>query len=68
MVVPIMAKTTADSISTETARSLKATLQGKSKQKWESGIGVATGAWDVVSEVHYPNKLNSVMQQNANKT
>ncbi len=30
-------------------------------------MGVATGASDVVSEVHYPNKLNSVMQQNANK-
>jgi hypothetical protein len=26
-----------------------------------------TGALDVVSEVHYPNKSNSVMQQNANK-
>ncbi len=62
-----MAKTTAYLIPTETARSLKATLQGKWKQKKERGIGVATGASDVVSEVHYPNKLNSVMQQNANK-
>jgi hypothetical protein len=43
------------------------TLQGKSKQKKECGIGVATGASDVVLEVHYPNKSNSVMQQNANK-
>jgi hypothetical protein len=56
-----MAKTTANSIPTETARSLKATLQGKSKQKKERGIGVATGALDVVSEVHFPNKSNSVM-------
>jgi hypothetical protein len=62
-----MAKTTANSIPTETARSSKATLQGKLKQKKERGIGVATGASDVVSEVHYPNKWNSVMQQNANK-
>ncbi len=67
MVVPIMAKTTANLIPTETARSSKATLQGKSKQKRERGIGVATGASDVVLEVHYPNKSNSVMQQNANK-
>ncbi len=67
MVVPIMAKTTANSILTETARSLKAMLQGKSKQKKERGIKVATGALDVVSEVHYPNKSNSVTQQNANK-
>ena len=62
-----MAKTTANSIPTETAWLLKAMLQGKSKQKKERGIGVATGASDVVSEVHYPNKSNSVMQQNANK-
>ncbi len=62
-----MAKTTANLIPTETARSSKATLQGKSKQKKKRGIGVATGASDVVSEVHYPNKSNSVMQQNANK-
>jgi hypothetical protein len=63
-----MAKTTANSIPTEMARSSKATLQGKSKQKKEQCIGDATGASDVVSEVHYPNKLNSVMQQNTNKT
>ncbi len=62
-----MAKTAANSIPTETAWSSKATLQGKSKQKKECGVGVATGALDVVSEVHYPNKSNSVMQQNANK-
>ncbi len=62
-----MAKTTANSIPTETAWSSKATLWGKSKQKKGRGIGVATGASDVVSEVHYPNKSNSVMQQNANK-
>ncbi len=62
-----MAKTTASSIPTETAWLLKATLQGKSKQKKEHGIGVVTGALDVVSGVHYPNKSNSVMQQNANK-
>jgi hypothetical protein len=62
-----MVKTTANSIPTETARLSKATLQGKSKQKKEHGIGVATGALDVVSEVNYPNKLNSVMQQNTNK-
>ncbi len=62
-----MAKTTANSIPTETARSSKATLRGKSKQKKECGIGVATGALDVVSEVHYPNKSNSIMQQNANE-
>ncbi len=62
-----MAKTTANLIPTETARLSKATLQGKSKQKKERGIGVATGASDVVSEVHYWNKSNSVMQQNANK-
>ncbi len=62
-----MAKTTANLIPTETAWSSKATLQGKSKQKKERGIGVATGASDVVSEVHYPNKSNSVMQQNANE-
>ncbi len=62
-----MVKTTANSIPTETASSSKATLQGKSKQKKDHGIGVATGALDVVSEVHYPNKLNSIMQQNANK-
>jgi hypothetical protein len=62
-----MAKTTANLIPTETARSSKATLQGKSKQKKECGIGVATGSSDVVLEVHYPNKLNSIMQQNANK-
>jgi hypothetical protein len=62
-----MVKTTANSIPTETAQLSKATLQGKSKQKKKRGIGVATGASDVVSEVHYPNKLNSVMQQNANK-
>jgi hypothetical protein len=61
-----MAKTTANLIPTEMARSLKATLQGKSKQK-KRGMGVATGALDVVLEVHYPNKSNSVMQQNANK-
>jgi hypothetical protein len=67
IVVPIMAKTTANLIPTETARSSKATLRGKSKQKKERGIGVATGALDVVLEVHYPNKSNSVMQQNANK-
>ncbi len=66
VVVPIMAKTTADSIPTEMAPSSKATLRGKSKQKKERGIGVATGASDVVSEVHYPNKSNSIMQQNAN--
>ncbi len=47
-----MAKTTANSIPTETAWSSKATLQGKSKQKKEHGIRVATGASDVVSEVH----------------
>ncbi len=62
-----MAKTTTDSIPTETARSSKATLRGKLKQKKERGIGVATGASDVVLEVHYPNKSNSVIQQNANK-
>ncbi len=62
-----MEKTTANLIPTETAWSSKAMLQGKSKQKKECGIGVATGASDVVLEVHYPNKLNSVMQQNANK-
>ncbi len=62
-----MAKTTANLIPTETARSSKAMLQGKSKQKQECGIGVATGALDVVSEVHYPNKSNSVMKQNAIK-
>ncbi len=62
-----MAKTTANLIPTETAWSSKATLQGKSKQKKEHGIGVATGSLDVVSEVQYPNKLNSVMQQNTNK-
>ena len=62
-----MAKTTANLIPTETAWLSKATLQGKSKQKKERGIGVVTGASDVVSEVHYPNKSNSVMQQNANK-
>ncbi len=62
-----MAKTTANSIPTETVWSLKATLRGKSKQKKEHGIGVATGSSDVVLEVHYPNKSNSVMQQNANK-
>jgi hypothetical protein len=62
-----MAKTTANLIPTETARSSKATLQGKLKQKKERGIGVAAGASDVVSEVHYPNKSNSVMQQNLNK-
>ncbi len=62
-----MAKTTANLIPTETAWSSKAMLQGKSKQKKERDIGVATGASDVVLEVHYPNKLNSVMQQNANK-
>jgi hypothetical protein len=62
-----MAKITANSIPTEMAWLSKATLQGKSKQKKEPGIGVATGASDVVSEVHYPNKLNRVMQQNANK-
>ncbi len=62
-----MAKTTANLIPTEMAQSLKAMLQGKSKQKKERGIGVATGASDVVSEVHYPNKSNSVMQQNAKK-
>jgi hypothetical protein len=56
IVVPIMAKTTANSIPTETAWSSKATLRGKWKQKKESGIGVATGASDVVSEVHYLNK------------
>jgi hypothetical protein len=56
-----MAKTTANLIPTETAWSSKATLQGKSKQKIERGIGVATGASDVVLEVHYPNKSNSVM-------
>ncbi len=67
MVVPIMAKTTANLIPTETAWSSKATLRGKSKQKKERGIGVATGALDVMLEVHYPNKLNSIMQQNANK-
>ncbi len=48
-----MAKTTANWIPTETAWSSKATLRGKSKQKKERGIGVATGALDVVSEVHY---------------
>jgi hypothetical protein len=37
------------------------------KQKKERGIRVATGASDVVLEVHYLNKSNSVMQQNANK-
>ena len=63
-----MAKTTANSIPTKTARSSKATLRGKSKQKKECGIEVATGVSDVVSEVHYPNKSNSIMQQNANKT
>ncbi len=62
-----MAKTTANSIPTETAWSSKETLRGKLKQKKERGIGVATGASDVVSEVHYLNKPNSVMQQNANK-
>jgi hypothetical protein len=62
-----MAKTSANLIPIETARTSKATLRGKSKQKKERGIGVATGALDVVSEVHYPNKSNSVMQQNANK-
>ncbi len=62
-----MAKTTANLIPTETARSSKAMLWGKSNQKKERGIGVATGAPDVVSEVHYPNKSNSVMQQNANE-
>ncbi len=62
-----MVKITANSIPTEMARSSKATLRGKSKQKQERGIGVATGALDVVWEVHYPNKLNSVMQQNENK-
>ncbi len=62
-----MAKTTANSIPTEMARSSKATRWGMSKQKKERGIGVVTGASDVVSEVHYPNKSNSVMQQNANK-
>jgi hypothetical protein len=67
MVLPIMAKTAANLIPTETARSLKATLRGKSKIKKERGIGVVIGASDVVSEVHYPNKSNSVMQQNANK-
>jgi hypothetical protein len=67
MVVPIMAKTTANSIPTETTWSSKATLRGKSKQKKEHGIGVATGASDVVLEVHYLNKSISVMQQNANK-
>ncbi len=60
-------KTIANSIPTETAWSSKATLQDKSKQKKERGIGVVTGASDVVSEVHYPNKSNSIMQQNANK-
>ncbi len=63
-----MAKTTANSIPTETARLSKATLRGKSKQKKECGIRVATGGSDVVSEVHYLNKSNSVMQQNANKS
>ncbi len=43
-----MAKTSANLIPTEMARSSKATLQGKSKQKKERGIGVATGASDVV--------------------
>jgi hypothetical protein len=62
-----MAKTTANLIPTEMAWSSKATLRGKPKQKKERSIGVATGESDVVSEVHYPNKLNSVMQQNANK-
>ncbi len=62
-----MAKTTANSIPTETAWSSKAMLRGKLKQKKERGIGVATGVSDVVLEVHYPNKSNSVMQQNANK-
>ncbi len=62
-----MAKTTANSIPTETAWLSNATLQGKSKQKKERGIGVATGALDMVLEVHYPNKSNSDMQQNANK-
>ncbi len=62
-----MAKTTTNLIPTETAQSLKAMLQGKSKQKKERGIGVATGALDVVSGVHYSNKSNSIMQQNANK-
>ncbi len=63
-----MVKTTANSIPTETAQLLKAMLRGKSKQKKERGIGVATGALDVVLEVHYPNKSNRVMQQNANTT
>ncbi len=62
-----MAKTTANLIPTETGWSSKAMLQGKSKQKKERGMGVATGVLDVVSEVHYPNKSNSIMQQNANK-
>ncbi len=62
-----MAKTTANLIPTETAWLSKATLQGKLKQKKERGIRVATSASDVVLEVHYPNKPNSVMQQNANK-
>ena len=62
-----MVKTTANSIPTETARLSKAMLQGKLKQKKECGIGVVTGALDVVLEVHYPNKSNSVIQQNANK-
>ncbi len=62
-----MAKITANLIPTETAQSSKATIQGKSKQKKECGIGVVTGASDVVSEAHYLNKLNSVMQQNAHK-
>ncbi len=62
-----MVKTTANSIPTETARLSKATLRGKSKQKKERCIGVAAGALDVVLEVHYPNKSNSVMQQNANE-
>ncbi len=62
-----MAKTTANLIPTETVWLSKATHRGKLKQKKERGIGVATGALDVVSEVHYPNKLNSIMQQNANK-
>ncbi len=67
IVVPIITKTTANLIPTETTWLSKAMLWGKSKQKKEHGIGVATGASDVVSEVHYPNKLNSLMQQNANK-
>ncbi len=61
-----MTKTTANLIPTEMAWSSKAMLRGKSKQKKGRGIRVAAGALDVVSEVHYPNKSNSVMQQNAN--